>query len=100
MKYEFESILKKFAGDGPGWMYLRMPKNIYNEIKEVSSGDGKRRGFGAVKVEVKIGNSKWQTSIFPDSEDKSYVLFVKKGIRQNESIELNDAVKATVILLG
>ncbi len=44
---------------------------------------GKRRGFGSVKVTVTLGDSRWQTSLFPN-KDGSWFLPIKKPVRVAE----------------
>ena len=46
---------------------------------------GKRRGFGSVKVTVTLGESTWQTSLFPN-KDGSWFLPVKKPVRVAEGL--------------
>ena len=53
---------------------------------------GKRRGFGSVKVTVTLGESRWQTSLFPN-KDGSWFLPVKKPVRVAEGLEYGDAVE-------
>ena len=45
---------------------------------------GKRRGFGSVKVAVRVGTSAWQTSVFP-SQGK-WFLPIKKPVRLAEGL--------------
>jgi hypothetical protein len=47
---------------------------------------GKRRGFGSVKVTVTLGDSTWQTSLFPN-KDGSWFLPVKKPVRLAEELD-------------
>jgi hypothetical protein len=51
------------------------------------------RGFGAVKVRVRVGGSRWSTSIFPDSTQGAYVLPVKKAVRTAEGLSEGDPVE-------
>ena len=53
---------------------------------------GKRRGFGSVKVTVTLGESRWQTSVFPN-KDGSWFLPVKKPVRVAEGLEYGDTVE-------
>jgi len=46
---------------------------------------GKRRGFGSVKVTVTLGDSTWQTSLFPN-KDGSWFLPIKKPVRVAEGL--------------
>lgn len=93
MNYTFNAELQKFPGES-GWFLVRVPTKYYSELKEISRSLG--AGFGAIKVQATIGKSSWSTSVFPDNEDKSFILFVKKQIRASENIELCDKVSATV----
>ena len=45
-----------------------------------------------MRVEVTSGTSTWRTSLFPDSRASSYVLPVKREIREAEGIDDGDAV--------
>ena len=53
---------------------------------------GKRRGFGSVKCTVTLGDSRWQTSLFPN-KDGSWFLPVKKPVRLAEGLEYGDEVE-------
>ena len=52
---------------------------------------GKRRGFGSVKVTVTLGESRWQTSLFPN-KDGSWFLPIKAPVRRAEGIAEGDQV--------
>jgi hypothetical protein len=47
---------------------------------------GQRRGFGSVKVNVTIGESRWSTSVFPPKEG-GWFLPIKKAICRAEGLE-------------
>jgi hypothetical protein len=59
---------------------------------------GRRRGFGSVKVNVAVGNSRWSTSVFPQKQG-GWFLPVKKAICRAEHIEAGDEVSARLELL-
>ena len=52
---------------------------------------GKRRGFGSVRVTVTLGDSQWQTSLFPN-KDGSWFLPIKKPVRVAEGLVEGDDV--------
>ena len=58
---------------------------------------GRRRGFGSVKVTVALGDSRWQTSLFPN-KDGSWFLPVKKPVREAEGLLEGDEVEVTLEL--
>jgi hypothetical protein len=54
------------------------------------------RGFGSLRVEVRIGATTWRTSIFPSSSAGTFVLPVKKAVRRAQGLEVGQ--RATVHL--
>ena len=52
---------------------------------------GRRRGFGSVKVNAVIGDSRWSTSVFPPKEG-GWFLPVKKTICRAEGLSAGDAL--------
>ena len=58
---------------------------------------GKRRGFGSVRVTVSLGDSRWQTSLFPN-KDGSWFLPIKKPVRVAEGLVDGDAVEVELKL--
>ena len=56
--------------------------------------------FKSLKVTARIGGSEWQTSMFPSKERKSYLLPIKKAIRDAEGVEVGKAKKVKVTVLG
>jgi hypothetical protein len=59
---------------------------------------GRRRGFGSVKVEAAVGDSRWSTSVFPQ-KGGSWFLPVKKAICRAEDLAAGDDVGVTLELL-
>jgi hypothetical protein len=95
---EFRSELWVWAArPDEGWTFVSLPADESEEIKDRTGGV--RRGFGAVRVEARIGTSVWRTSIFPDAGRGCYVLPVKKAVRKAQRIEAGDAADVTVELL-
>lgn len=77
------------------WTFVSLPGDISDEIRELG---GPRRGFGSMRVQVRVGGTAWRTSIFPDSE-RGYVLPVKRAVRQAENLEPGDVARMTVTVL-
>jgi len=80
-----------------GWTFVSLPVDESEEIKEFTSGS--KRGFGAVRVEARIGATVWRTSIFPDARRGCYVLPVKRAVRTAEKIGAGDPARVTVEVL-
>ncbi|MXO58172.1 DUF1905 domain-containing protein [Altererythrobacter salegens] len=58
---------------------------------------GKRRGFGSVKVTVRVGESEWQTSAFPSQG--RWFLPIKKPVRLAEDLAEGEPVEVELDLL-
>lgn len=57
-----------------------------------------RRGFGSVRVEARLGDVVWRTSLFP-LKDGGYILPVKAEVRRKAGIAAGDEVTVTLELL-
>jgi hypothetical protein len=86
--FEFTSDLWLYPGE-VGWYFVTLPVEVADGIDEIVE---ERAGFGSIPVEVTVGSSTWRTSIFPDKEIASFVLPVKKAVRQRENLEADNPV--------
>ena len=59
--------------------------------------EGRRRGFGSVKVTAGIGSSRWRTSVFPN-RDGEWIMLVKAAIRRAEGLGEDDIVEVALEL--
>lgn len=91
----FEAELWRWR-DG-SWCFVSLPVELGQQIKAVPRPPAP--GFGSLKVSVTIGQTVWATSIFPDSESGSYVLPVKKAVRDAESFDVGDTVRVELEVL-
>jgi hypothetical protein len=80
------------------WTFVSLPEDVSQEIR-ARTDDGLRRGFGSVRVRVRVGATSWQTSIFPDKTRESYVLPIKKGVRKAQSLDPGDTVEIALELI-
>lgn len=82
------------------WHFLALPQGQSEEIKFLSEHHfGKRRGWGAVKVSVTIGDTTWVTSIFPYSKSNAYLLPLKADVRKAEKIAIDDEVQVKLSMI-
>ena len=79
-----------------GWRFLTLPNKQGLEIKKKFGAHV--RGWGSLPVSVTIGDSVWNTSIFPDKKSGSYLLPLKAKIRKVEGIGDSDAVSYTLVI--
>jgi hypothetical protein len=78
------------------WYFITVPEEQSDEIRAHAFAGP--RGFGSVKVEARIGDIAWRTSVFPLNSG-GYLLPVKKEIRCNAGIGAGDEVTVTLELL-
>ncbi len=96
LSFTFTGKCWLWQGKG-AWHFITLPKDKSEEIKFFNENlQGKRRGWGAVRVLVTIGNTTWQTSIFPHSKADAYILPIKAEVRKKEKIAASDSVKVTL----
>lgn len=88
MPYSFHADLWQSAIEGATWVFVTVPEGISDEIE---ASVPNKRGFGSVRVEVKIGDTTWRTSLFPDTKRGAYILPVKQSVRRAESLEIGGA---------
>jgi hypothetical protein len=87
--YTFRAELWEHDGEG-AWHFLSLPPGDADDIE--ASAAGARRGFGSVRVEVTVGSTTWRTSLFPDKGRATYVLPVKRAVRDAEAIAAGSTV--------
>ncbi|WP_061965369.1 DUF1905 domain-containing protein [Demequina aurantiaca] len=83
--YEFKASLWRWDVHQGVWLFVTLPNKITDEIDEEYSG--LRAGFGSVKVSVSIGETTWETSVFPSKEEGGFILPIKKAVRKSEGLD-------------
>ena len=78
------------------WYFITVPEEQSAEIK--THAFGTPRGFGSVKVEARIGDVVWRTSVFPLNSG-GYLLPVKAEVRRKADIGAGDEVTVELDLL-
>ena len=57
---------------------------------------GRKRGWGSIKVRATVGDTSWETSIFPAKEMGGWLLPVKAAVRKAEGLIAGDLVAVVV----
>ena len=97
MSYLFTAPLWRWKGDS-AWHFVTLPFDQSDEIDERTTAT--QGGFGSVKVRVTVGTTTWTTSLFPSSEQKSYILPMKAAVRKAESLREGDPVQVRLELVA
>lgn len=93
--YTFSAELWEYSG-AAAWFFVTLS---VEDSEEIEAQTPPRTGFGSVRVSVRIGETEWKTSVFPDSSAGSYVLPVKRVIREKEGIDVGDVVEVHLRVL-
>jgi hypothetical protein len=82
-RFEFDATVWEHNNTG-AWHFVSLPEPDADDIEEMFGHSA--AGFGSIRVDVTIGSTRWQTSIFPDTKRGTYVLPVKKAVRAAEDL--------------
>jgi hypothetical protein len=96
-QYKVESKVWLYPGDA-AWHFVTLPQDISEDIKNLFGDRAKR--WGTIPVEITVGSSVWNTSIFPDNKEGAYVLPLKKDIRKKENIKIGDTLKILLEIIA
>ena len=96
IKYEFSARTYQYSSSEEmcGWTFVSLPKELSTEIREKFKY--LEEGWGRMKVTAKLGSSEWQTAIWFDTKQATYLLPLKAKIRKQEKVVLGEAVKIIV----
>jgi hypothetical protein len=70
---------------GKGWHFLTVEGQTAAEIRYAALG--RTGGFGSIRVTATIGDTSWQTSLFPHRGSGGLLLPLKAEVRRREGIE-------------
>ena len=87
MIIEFSGKIIYWRGPAP-FFFVAVPAKESQDIKAVSSLV--TYGWGVIPVHVRIGNTEFQTSLFP--KDGRYLVPIKVSVRKAENLEEGDKV--------
>lgn len=87
--YEFDAPLWRWQARATDvWTFVSLPEALSDELLEL--GEPYARGFGSLRVEVTVGATVWRTSVFPDRGLRTFVLPVKRAVRDAERLALGE----------
>jgi hypothetical protein len=87
MHMQFAGELWHWRGPSP-YHFIKVPEDVCAGLRAVS--DIVSYGWGMIPVRVQIGESAWETSLFP--KDGGYLLPIKDAVRNAEGLVLGDTV--------
>lgn len=90
------STLRLWNGASASWHFIDVPTADAVDIRAHSLVS--RGGFGSVRVEARIGEVVWRTSVFPQKSG-GYLLPVKADVRRRAGIAAGDEVTVALEIL-
>ena len=85
-----------WSGEGGQWHFVTIPEELAGELRATSLIQ--KRGFGSVRVEARIGEVSWLTSVFPQKSG-GYILPLKADVRRRAGVAAGDDVTLTLDIL-
>lgn len=81
------------------WFFVLVSRDVSQKLKSLqTSGQVPKRGWGSIPVEVTVGKTNWQTSVFPDKKSGCYLLPIKREVRLKEDVWDGDEIKVMLQL--
>ena len=93
-RYSFTASLWLWKDDS-SWWFVTLPDDVSDEIEDLHGTSA--GGFGSIKVEATVGGTTWRTSLFPSTEQRAYVLPMKKAVRTAESLVEGTAFEISLV---
>jgi Domain of unknown function (DUF1905) len=82
------------------WHFLTLDGDVAEAIHALTLmrrlEGGRKRGWGSMKVRAAVGDTSWETSIFPAKEMGGWLLPVKAAVRKAEGLVAGDMVRVVV----
>ena len=83
LDFSFTTALWKWPGGN--WFFLTLPPDTAADIRAFASDNAS--ALGTVRVVARVGETEWQTSLFPSREHSGFLLPVKAAVRRAEELE-------------
>jgi hypothetical protein len=85
-----------WSGGQASWHFFTVPEGYCGEIRAQSLA--RRGGFGSVRVEARVSDVTWRTSVFPQKSG-GYILPVKASVRHEAGIAAGDEINVELEIL-
>lgn len=94
--YRVRAKVWRWKGAG-GWHFATLPARPAAKIRAHFGSTA--RGWGSIRVRIRIGKTAFDTSLFPHKPDKSYLFAIKAAVRKAEDIASGDTITAHITIL-
>ena len=96
VKYEFSAKAYQYSSSEEmcGWTFVSLPQKLSVEIRD--NFKHLEEGWGRMKLTAKLGESEWQTAIWFDTKQDTYLLPLKAKIRKQENVVLGENLQIAI----
>jgi hypothetical protein len=92
--WQWRGKAKDGSPSSTAWHFITITGDVADGIR--AAAPGRSAAWGSVYVTVTIGNTCWQTSVFPSKDVGGYLLPVKAAVRKAEKVAEGDEVTLTL----
>jgi len=93
LKYTFTATPWRYEGPA-GWYFVSLPVTMSQKIRRLLQSE--EEGWGRLKAIARINQTEWQTAIWYDTKQQTYLLPIKALVRKKENISIDTPVKVVV----
>jgi hypothetical protein len=87
-KFLIESQVWRWPGTY-GWHFAHVDRKLNGKIR----ANSKSYGSGFIKIRATVGNTSWDTALFPYKKEDCFLISIKSSVRKKEDIFEGDKVK-------
>ena len=77
-----------WPGNMSAWHFVY----VDGKEKEYAEKHGRKSRNGLIKIEARVGKTSWQTSLLPFKKDNTYLIAIKKEVRDKEDVSEGDII--------
>jgi hypothetical protein len=92
MEIDFKSTIWYWRGPAPHY-FVTVPPEPCRDLAAIARSV--TYGWGMIPATVRIGDTEWQTSLFP--KDGRYIVPIKASVRRAEQLAEGDTVAVRVV---
>ncbi len=90
--YKIKSKVWRWPGVA-GWHFVYVEKELSETLKK--EGVKYKYGSGFLAVTARVGETSWNTALFPHTKEGVYLLSIKSQVRKKEDIFEGDTVEVS-----
>lgn len=88
---------KVWRWKGGPWHFASLPPRPSARIRNLFGATA--RGWGSIRVRLRIGKTEWTTSLFPERKSKTYLFAIKADVRKKAGIKAGDGITVRIHVL-